>query len=88
MCQIELAKTNLYILRYFCVDTVNSTELFEAFKQKKKNAGHEMAIVGEPCNADAHANIPALFISMLCPCCVDTYTVQLYTLTVTVQLSH
>ena len=47
-----------------------------------------MAIVGEPCNADAHAKIPALFISMLCPCCVDTYTVQLYTLTVTVQLSH
>ena len=53
-----------------------------------KNAGHEMAIVGEPCNANAHAKIPALFISMLCPCCVDTYTVQLYTLTVTVQLSH
>ena len=26
-----------------------------------------MAIVGDPCNADAHAKIPALFMSMLCP---------------------
>ena len=26
-----------------------------------------MAIVGESCNADAHAKIPALFMSMLCP---------------------
>ena len=28
-----------------------------------------MAIVGEPCNADAHAKIPALFITMLYPRC-------------------
>ena len=53
-----------------------------------KNAGHEMAIVGEPCNVFAHAKIPALFITMLCPCCVYTCTVQLYTLTVTVQVSR
>ena len=32
-----------------------------------KNAGHDMAIVGEPCNADAHAKIPALFMPMLFP---------------------
>ena len=31
----------------------------------KKNAGQNMAIVGEPCNVDAHANIPALFITEL-----------------------
>ena len=31
---------------------------------KFKNAGHDMAIVGEPCNTDAHAKISALF--MLC----------------------
>ena len=30
-----------------------------------KDAGHEMAIVGGPCNVDAHAKIHALFISML-----------------------
>ena len=47
-----------------------------------------MAIVGEPCNVDAHAKIPALFITILCPCCVYTCTVQLYTLTVTVQVSR
>ena len=55
---------------------------------KVKNAGHEMAKVGEPCNVAAHAKIPALFITMLCPCCVYTCTVELYTLTVTVQLSR
>ena len=32
-----------------------------------KNAGHDMAIVGEPCDTDSHAKIPALFMSMLCP---------------------
>ena len=47
-----------------------------------------MAIVGEPCNVDAHAKIPALVITMLCPRCVYTYTVQLYSLTVNVQLSY
>ena len=26
-----------------------------------------MAIVREPCNIDAHANIPVLFMTMLCP---------------------
>ena len=38
-----------------------------------KNAGHDMAKVGEPCNVDAHANnIPALF--MLCPrLCLHMY---------------
>ena len=49
-----------------------------------KNASHKMAIVGEPCNVNAHAKIPALFITILCPCCVYTCTVQLYILTVTV----
>ena len=39
-----------------------------------KNAGHEMAKVGEPCNVDAHANILALFMTMLCPwLCVHMY---------------
>ena len=32
---------------------------------EKKNAGHDMAIVGEPCNADANAKILALFINDL-----------------------
>ena len=32
-----------------------------------KNAGHDMAIVGEPCNIDAHANILALLMTLLCP---------------------
>ena len=33
-----------------------------------------MAIVGEPCNVDAHAIIPALFMTMLCPrLCVHMY---------------
>ena len=27
----------------------------------QKNAGHDMAIVGEPCNVDAHAKMPGLF---------------------------
>ena len=40
-----------------------------------------MAIVGEPCNGDAHAKIPALFM----PPAVCTHV--LYTLIVTVQLS-
>ena len=35
-------------------------------KVKAKNVGQDMAIVGEPCNTDAHAKIPALFMSMLC----------------------
>ena len=35
----------------------------------EKNAYHDIAIVGEPCNIDAHAKIPALFITMLCPRC-------------------
>ena len=30
-----------------------------------KNAGHHMAIVGEPYNADAHAKFPSLFKSIL-----------------------
>jgi len=38
-----------------------------------------MAIVGEPCNVDAHAKIPALFITMLCPrCAYDVCTHVLY----------
>ena len=32
---------------------------------KSKNAGHNMAIVGEPYNVDAHAKIPGLFLNML-----------------------
>ena len=48
-----------------------------------------MAVVREPCNIDAHAKIPALFITMLCPRCAHVVcTHVLYTLTVTVQLSH
>ena len=46
----------------------------EGFKEEKKNAGHEMAIVGEPCNGDACAKIPALFKAMLCSLlCVHMY---------------
>ena len=29
-----------------------------------KNAGHKVAIVGESCNVDAYAKIPALFITV------------------------
>ena len=36
-------------------------------RSRDKNAGHDMAIVGEPCNTDAHAQISALFMSMFCP---------------------
>ena len=32
---------------------------------ENKNAGHDMAIVGEPCNANAHAKILALFINVM-----------------------
>ena len=36
-----------------------------------------MFIFGEPCNVDAHAKIPALFMTILCPrLCVST--VQTY----------
>ena len=38
-------------------------------KNLSKNVGHGMAIVGEPCNVDAHAKIPAQFITMLWPRC-------------------
>ena len=34
-----------------------------------KNASHEMAIVREPCNLDAHTKISTLFITMFCPRC-------------------
>ena len=54
-------------------DSVNKDEIVLT-DIELKNAGHEMAIVGEPCNADVHAKIPALFITMLCPCCVYTCT--------------
>ena len=51
-------------------------------KVQLKNAGHEMAIVGEPCNVDAHAKIPALFITMFCPLCAhDVCTHVLYNCT-------
>ena len=47
---------------------------FQFYLLECKNAGHNMAIVGEPCNADAHAKITALFMSMLCPrLCVHMY---------------
>ena len=36
-----------------------------------KNAGHNIPIDGEPCNIDAHANIPALFLTMFCPQLTD-----------------
>ena len=36
-------------------------------REVEKNAGHDMAKVGEPCNADHHAKIPTLFMSILCP---------------------
>ena len=40
----------------------------------KQNAGHDMAIVREPCNVGPHANILALFMGMLCPwLCVHIY---------------
>ena len=58
-------------------DSVNKDEIVLT-DIEFKNAGHEMAIVGEPCNVDAHAKNPALFRTMLCPrlCCVYTYTVH------------
>ena len=33
---------------------------------KVKNAGYDMTIIGEPCNIDAHAFIPAVLMTMLC----------------------
>ena len=42
-----------------------------------------MAIVREPCNIDTYANIPDLFMTMVCPA-VCTHV--LYVLIVTVQL--
>jgi len=51
---------------------------YECFNNTFKNAGHDMAIVREPRNVDAHANISDLFMTMLCPrLCVLTVTVQL-----------
>ena len=39
-----------------------------------RNAGHNIAIVGEPYNVDAHANIPDQFMTILCPrLCVHMY---------------
>ena len=52
----------LFDLETLCV----FSEIYIDFT-RKKNAGHNMAILGEPCNTDAHAQIPALFMSMLCP---------------------
>ena len=46
-----------------------------------KNAGHDMALVWEPCNVDAHANIHDYVV----PMAVCTHV--LYTLIVTVQLA-
>ena len=49
-------------------------------KSAEKNAGHNMAIVGEPCNVDAHANNPGLFMTMLCPqLCVRLYCTPVHT---------
>ena len=39
-----------------------------------------MAIVGEQCNVDAHANNPGLFMTMLCPrLCVRLYCTPVHT---------
>ena len=46
------------VVRHTCLIMLAFVNVYE------KNAGHEMAIVGEPCNVDAHAIIPALFITM------------------------
>ena len=43
-----------------------------------KNAGHDMAIVGEPCNTDTHAKIPALFMSMLCTWLIVTVQLSFF----------
>ena len=43
---------------------------------KRKNAGNDMAKVGEPCNVDAHAKILARFMTMLCYNFVYTCTVH------------
>ena len=45
-------------------------------KEEMKNAGHNMVIVGEPCNIDANANNHGLIMTMMWP--------MLYILTVTV----
>ena len=45
-----------------------------------KNAGHNMAIVGKPCNVDAHAKILGLFMNMLCQrLCVRMYCTPVHT---------
>ena len=41
---------------------------------KHGNSGQNIVIVGEPCNGDAHVNIPALFLTLLCArLCVHMY---------------
>ena len=45
-----------------------------------KNAGHHMAIVGKPCNVEAHAKNPGLFMTMLClQLCVRMYCTPVHT---------
>ena len=43
------------------MDDTNPPPQIEWYLMKVKNAGHDMAIVGEPCNVDAHAKMPGLF---------------------------
>ena len=43
-----------------------SQELYFKFTRGGKNDGHDMAMVGEPCNGDAHTKIPDLFMTMVC----------------------
>ena len=50
----------------------------------QKNAGNDMAKVGEPCNVDTHANSCSIH-DYVVPSAVCTHV--LYTLIVTVQLS-
>ena len=42
-------------------------------KVQEKNAGHDMAIVVEPWNVDAHANILALYMTYVVPIAVCTH---------------
>ena len=46
---------------------------------REKKAGHKMAmaVVREPCNIDAHAKIPDIFMTMVCPrLCVHIASIQ------------
>ena len=67
------SKENWYIHRFCQVLYTNARIPYKSLYfgslysiPRHKNAGHNKAIHGQPCNVNTHANIPALFLTMLC----------------------